>query len=119
MKKQIEELVIEGITYIPKKEVTNLTSVIEINGEESPWIIGKKYIIRTVTMIQLGKLITVTDKELVLDQACWVADTGRFNEALRNGDLNEIEMFQNSVIVNRGAIIDATEWNHELPKQSK
>ena len=70
-------------------------------------------------MIQLGKLKKVTDKELVLSEACWVADTGRFNEALEKGTLKEVEMFQRDVIVSRGGIIDATEWLTDLPKNSQ
>lgn len=117
MKKTVEKLVIEGITYIPEDSIK--TSVVEINGEDSVWEIGKNYLVRTVTMIQLGKLQVVTEKELLLSDACWVADTGRFHEALENGDLNEIEMFNRDVIVGRGAIIDATEWMSPLPKSSK
>jgi len=117
MNKRIEELVIEGITYVPKDSINS--KVIEVNGEESLWVIGKNYLIRTVTMIQIGRLLKVTDKELLLKDACWVADTGRFNKALSNGTLNEVEMFNMPIIVGRGAIIDATEWIHELPKISK
>lgn len=112
-----EEIEVNGKTYVPK--TSQVQSVIEINGETSPWEIGKNYLIRTVTMIQLGRLVKVTDKELVLADACWVADTGRFNQALEKGTLNEIEMFQRNVIVGRGGIIDATEWLVELPKTTK
>jgi len=118
-KTKIDELVIEGITYVPKDSITSKDRVIELNGTESVWQIGKNYLIRTVTMIQLGTLSRVTEKELVLDNACWVADTGRFNIALSSGTLNEVEMFQQSVIIGRGAIVDATEWINDLPKESK
>lgn len=113
---KVDELVIEGVTYVPKD--SQKTKVLELTGEDSVWELGKNYLIRTVTMIQLGTLIDITDKELVLSNACWVADTGRFNEALKNGKLNEVEMFQRNVIVGRGGLIDATEWIHELPKNS-
>ncbi len=112
-----DSVFIGGVEYTPKKE--QLQKVIEINGEESLWEIGKNYLIRTVTMIQLGKLKKVTDKELLLSDTCWVADTGRFNEALEKGTLKEVEMFQRDVIIGRGGIIDATEWLSELPKISK
>ena len=114
---KIQELVIEGVTYVPKNSL--ISKVKEIDGTESLWEIGKNYLIRTVTMIQLGKLKAVTDKELLLSDACWVADTGRFNEALEKGTLKEVEMFQRDVIVGRGGIIDATEWLSDLPKTSK
>lgn len=114
---KIQELVIEGVTYVPKNSL--ISKVKEIDGTESLWEIGKNYLIRTVTMIQLGKLKAITDKELLLSDACWVADTGRFNEALEKGTLKEVEMFQRDVIVGRGGIIDATEWLSDLPKTSK
>jgi hypothetical protein len=116
-KVKVEELTIEGVVYVPKD--SQLSKVIELNGEESLWEIGKNYLIRTVTMIQLGKLKKVTDKELLLSDACWVADTGLFTDALKDGKLNEVEMFQRDVIVGRGGIIDATEWLTDLPKTRK
>lgn len=118
-KVKVEELTIKGVVYIPKDSVIPESKVIEVNGEDSLWVIGNNYLIRTVTMIQLGTLKAVTDKELLLSDACWVADTGRFHEALESGSLNEIEMFQRDVIVGRGSIIDATEWLSNLPKSSK
>jgi hypothetical protein len=117
MNKKIQELTIEGITYVPKNQVQS--QVIELDGTESVWEIGKNYLIRTVTMIQLGKLKKVTDKELVLSEASWVADTGRFNTALEKGTLSEVEMFMRDVIIGRGAIVDATEWLADLPKTTK
>lgn len=119
MKTKIEELTIEGVTYIPKNSITESTKVIELNGQESPYVLGEKYLVRTVTMTQLGRLIMITDKELVLENACWVADTGRFSAALLTGELNEVEMFCSDVIVSRGAIVDATIWLHDLPIKTK
>jgi len=114
---KVEELTIEGVIYVPKN--SKISKVIEVNGEDSPWEIGKNYLIRTVTMIQIGRLEKVTEKELVISNACWVADTGRFHKAIETGILNEVEVFNCPVIVGRGALVDATEWLHELPKVSK
>ena len=76
--------------------------------QDSHWQIGKVYLIRTVTMIDTGILVKVTDKELVLENAAWIADTGRFHEALKKAVFNEVEPFPDGqVIVGRGAIIDA------------
>ena len=79
---------------------------------EGPWQIGKWYLIRTVTMIDCGRLASVSDKELVLEDATWIADTGRFSDCLQDpGTINEAEPYKNDCIVGRGAIIDATEWH--------
>jgi hypothetical protein len=76
----------------------------------NPYKIGANYLIRTVTMIDTGRLVEVTDHELVLEDAAWIADTGRFSDALRRCDFNEIEPFPSGrVIVGRGAVVDAVE----------
>jgi len=85
----------------------------------NPWIVGRSYFIRTVTMHLVGKLESITDKELVLSSASWIADSGRFHDALKTGLFDEIEPFVNNVIVNRNGIIDATIWDHVLPKEQK
>lgn len=105
-----------------KKEINML-----LNGpqkkEEHPYKIGDAYLIRTVTMTLAGRLKCVCDKELVIEQAAWIADTGRFSDALRDMSvLNEIEPFPDGeVIVGRGSIIDAVipEWGGKLPKVKK
>ena len=89
------------------------------------WEMKKNYLIRTVTHIQVGKLVCVTDKELVLEKASWIADTGRFMNALRDGIEkqadSEIEPFpeKSRVIIGRDSIIDAVRYDHELPTEQK
>jgi hypothetical protein len=81
--------------------------------------LGKSYLIRTVTLYYVGRLVAVTDSDLVLADAAWVADTGRFANALRSGTLNEVEPFIGNAIVFRGGLIDATEWSGRLPADQK
>lgn len=119
MKTEIDKIEIKGITYVPENSITQNTKVIELDGTESVWVIGKKYLVRTVTMIQLGELTRVTERELVMKNACWVADTGRFSTAVSTGELNEVEMFYTDVIISRGALVDAVEWLHNLPNKTK
>lgn len=85
----------------------------------SPWKVGNNYFIRTITMHLVGELVGIDDKELVLKNASWIADSGRFHDALKNGTFDEIEPFVNDVIVNRNSIIDATFFNHRLPEEQK
>ena len=103
------------------KELVSLLGVGQTNEcGDSPWEVGKYYLIRTVTMIDTGKLIAVTDKELVLEEAAWIADTGRFADALTGSkEFNEVEPFPNGkVIIGRGAIIDAVQITN-LPREQK
>jgi hypothetical protein len=104
------------------KEVKHIQSLLKGPSEGThPYKVGKNYFIRTVTHHLTGKLIKVTAKELVLMDAAWIADDGRFMNALREGKLNEVEPFHDGdeVIVGRGAVIDAVEWRHALPRKQK
>lgn len=75
---------------------------------ESPYKIGEVYLIRTVTMIDTGRVVHVTAQEIVLTEAAWIADTGRFSDALKKAEFSEVEPFPDGeVIVNRAAVIDA------------
>ena len=77
---------------------------------DAHWKIGANYLIRTATMIDAGRLVVVTEHELVLEDASWIADTGRFGKALESGTFNEVEMFPaGQVIVGRGSLIDAVQ----------
>ena len=103
------------------KDVMQLVELLK--GKESVsnelWQIGKAYFIRTVTMHLIGKLIKITNTELLLEDAVWVADSGRFHDALKTGQLNEVEPFVNDVIVNRACIVDASIWSHLIPNEQK
>lgn len=108
---------IESLTL---KQIRELQNVIGKSAETAhPYKVGENYLIRTVTMIQVGRLESVGDKELVLSSAAWIADTGRFYDALKTGKLNEVEPFLDEVIIGRGSIVDATIWTHKLPKEQK
>ena len=102
------------VEYVRKDSIAAAVEKIE-----GAWTIGKCYLIRTVTMTQVGRLIYVDEKELVMSNASWVADTGRFHTALSKGELNEVEPFVSNVIIGRGAIVDATEWIKNLPTVQK
>ena len=88
--------------------------------KQTSWEIGKNYVIRTVTMIQVGKLISVDEHELVLEDAAWVADTGRWANFLSEGKVSEVEPFPDGrIIVGRHAIIDACLWKHGALREQK
>ena len=99
---------IDKMTFGELKQIAKLFQTEETNSV-GVWELGKIYLIRTVTMIDLGRLVAVSEQELVLEDAAWIADTGRFSDVLKDlQKLNEIEPFPDGrVIVGRGAIIDA------------
>lgn len=95
-----------------KKSVASKAKVVTKKTAAAPAVhpfqIGKTYVIRTVTMIQLGRLTAVYPQELVLEDASWIADTGRFANFLKDPELrSESEPFCAPCIVGRGAIVDA------------
>ena len=80
---------------------------------------NKKYIIRSVTHTYTGEVVEIDATHLKLNTCAWIADSGRWMNAIKDGDLNEVEPMGDGVIVSLGAIIDATPWVHELPKEQK
>ena len=88
------------------------------NGSELPFIIGKAYLIRTVTFHLLGRIEKVSGDFLVMTDASWVADSGKFSTAITKGELSESE-YVGDAIVNLTAIVDAFPWGHKIPKETK
>jgi hypothetical protein len=82
----------------------------------NPLQLGNKVLIRSVTHFYTGLIVEITKDEVVLDEAAWIADTGRFSDALKNGKLNEVEPFPDPICIGRGAIVDVTSWKHDLPR---
>lgn len=85
----------------------------------TPFIVGKCYVIRTVTMINIGKVKEIIGDFLVLESAGWIADTGRYADMLSKGSINEFEPYPDFGIVGLGAIVDAQPWSFELPRSQK
>ena len=90
-----------------------------VKATDHSFIVGEKYLIRTVTMYYTGRVVRVTDYDVVLADAAWIADVGRYSEALETGKLNEVEPYPNEVVVARGAVVDFTVWSHDLPRTVK
>jgi hypothetical protein len=79
---------------------------------------GKKVFIRTVTYHMVGKIEAIKDGMIELSDASWIADSGRFSNAIKNGDLNEVEPVGDAC-VSLGALVDAFPWTHDLPTNQK
>lgn len=104
--------------------VGQVKELVKIAGENActdhPYKVGKNYFIRTVTFYYTGRLVRVLANELVLEEVAWIADTGRFSDALVSGDFSEVEPFQaGEIIIGRGSIVDASEWQKPLPRTQK
>lgn len=86
---------------------------------EMPWSVGDKVFLRTVTHHLTGRVKKIIGKFLVLEDAAWIADNGRFMNFIQEGKVNEVEPVTCQVIVNTDSLIDGYEWRHDLPREQK
>ena len=80
--------------------------------------IGNKVFIRTVTYYLTGKIEKIVGPLLVLSNAAWIADSGRFMNAIKDGTLSEVEPVGDA-FVSLNAIVDMFPWKHKLPDTQK
>lgn len=80
---------------------------------------GQAVFIRTVTYHYTGRITRVDPNFIDLADAAWVADSGRWANALTTGTLSEVEPYPGNVIISRAAVVDISPWNHDLPNQVK
>ena len=99
-----------------------MEKVNKITNKNHFFEVGKNYVIRTVTMTNVGKLVAVGEQELLMEDASWIADSGRWHKFLK-GEFEssvEIEPFPDgNIIIGRGEIVDAVIWNYPLPRHTK
>lgn len=78
--------------------------------------------IRTVTSYYTGEVLSESLDEIVLVKAAWIADTGRFAQAMSTGEFSEVEPYPDTheVCVQRGSVTDIVRnWPHPLPRVQK
>lgn len=82
---------------------------------------GSDVFIRTVTSFFVGTIVSVSRDRIVLRSCSWIADTGRFTQAMATGQFSEVEVWPPEVTVgiNRSAVIDDSAWGHPLPVSQK
>jgi hypothetical protein len=88
-----------------------------------PFKVGENYFIRTVTYHLTGKVKDIVGKFLVLEKCSWIADSGRFSDAMEKGidkqENAEVEPFSHDVFVNSDSITDAMVYPYTLPDEQK
>lgn len=113
MSKTIE---VSDETYELIKDQLGQDEVIEVDSLDD--FIGKKLFIRTVTYHMVGEVVKRVGKFFQLKGASWVADSGRFMNAIKDGTLEEVEPV-GIAFLNTDTIVDMFEWKHKLPKDQK
>lgn len=110
-------ITIDKTEYVRKDSIKTTTYKPSKSG---PWQLGKAYYILTVTMGIHGVLVEVTDQELVLMDAAWIADTNRFHDFVTGkAKPKEVEPFPRNtpIPVGRGSLIFAVPIDAEFAEQ--
>lgn len=81
-------------------------------------MVGKKFFFRTVTYHMTGKVVKKIGNILELKDAAWIADSGRFEKAIKKGELDEVEPV-GQAFINMNSIVDFFPWKHKLPDKQK
>lgn len=88
----------------------------ELNSYQD--MVGEKYFFRTVTYHSVGEVKKIVGRFAYLKNASWIADSGRFMDALKNGTLNEVEPV-GEAFINLDTVVDFFPWKHRLPTEQK
>lgn len=111
---------IDNLTIKEAREIASLLGAVKPSAQSHSWVIGQQVLIRTVTMYYTGRIAVVTDSDVGLDDAAWIANAGRFATTLRDGFPKdaEIEPYPDGVrcFVSRGAVVDFCEFKKSLPR---
>ena len=80
---------------------------------------GRSVFSRTVTHSFTGRVVGESHGLVVLESAAWIADTGRFSDALESLDFAEVEPLPSPYHVNIACITDWCEVTGTLPTEQK
>lgn len=105
-------LTISDETYDLIKNQLNQDGDFEVTELDD--FIGKKLFIRTVTYHLTGKVVKRIGNFIQLENASWIADSGRFMQAIKDGELSEVEPV-GEAWVNLNSVTDMFPWKHALP----
>lgn len=78
-------------------------------------MVGEKFFFRTVTYHLTGRVKKVIGSILELENASWIADSGRFMQAIKKGELKEVEPVGRAFL-NINSVTDFFPWTHPLPE---
>lgn len=114
--KDKKQIIVDGVEYVRADTVSKKEFFNEFKGLES--LIGSKLFIRTVTYHCTGRVVGIKDGFIQLEDSAWIADSGRFADALETGKVSEVEPTKRMWVA-VGSIVDFFEWKHDLPVEQK
>lgn len=104
-------------TYEKIREQLKEEEKMDINKIDD--FIGKAFFFRTVTYHIIGKVVKILPFGILqLEKASWVADSGRFTQAIKDGVLNEVEPI-GDWFISLPTCTDFGFWKHSLDLNQK
>lgn len=100
-----------------RTQLKSLLDLLDDNGHGSashPFEVGSAYMLRTVTYHMVGRVTKIDGSWLTLDDAAWIADSGRYSQFLETGNANEVEPVGRCYL-NIDSLTDAQPWKGKLP----
>jgi hypothetical protein len=113
----MKTLQISDETYELIKDQLKEEETLDINTLQD--FVGKTFFFRTVTYHIVGKVVKILPMGILqLEKASWIADSGRFTQAIKEGILDEVEPI-GSWFINVSTCTDFGIWNHSLDLKQK
>jgi hypothetical protein len=109
-------LEISDETYERIKQQLSADELVDISTLDD--LVGQKLYIRTVTYHCTGKVVKRMGAFIQLEDGAWIADSGRFSQAIKDGTLDEVEPV-GTMWVNLSSVVDFFPWRHKLPTEQK
>lgn len=112
---------IDDLTLGQIKEIKSLLATADNAGaaDASPFEVGKAYLFRTVTHIEVGRVKRLVGQFVELEDASWIAHTGRYHDCLVTGVFDEVEPYPILTGVNTQSLVNYAPWPHALPREQK
>lgn len=73
-------------------------------------LIGRNIFVRTTMHVNTGLLTNVTDKTITLENAVWIANTGKWSGFCNEAKATEIEPFSKPIIMGRETVMEYGEF---------
>jgi len=104
--KLIKELILQLFQIDKPKQESN-----------SFYQVGEDYVVRSVTMIYLGKLKQETQDALILEDCAWIPETSRWSDFLTGTKPKEMEPYPDDVIIYKGALLDVVKMKNKIERE--
>jgi hypothetical protein len=108
-----------NLSELKISELVTIANAVNLQKTSGTFLeIGKMYMIRTITMIYTGKVKDIRGKEILLENAAWIAETERWADCVREGKFKEVEPYCRDTVINLDSFLDYVEMT-SIPTEQK